>query len=143
MGYLEEIKRRGSQANPFFVCMGIEIESFGKGEAVLSMSVRPAMLNGQGWMQGGLFVALADEAMALALYTALEEGELIATISENTSFLQGIREGRVAARGRVLKIGRQVAFTEGSVHSADVSSTLLSHTRAYFTVINKNKVHRV
>jgi acyl-CoA thioesterase len=137
MGYLDEIKKLGREANPFFLTMGIEIESFGDGEARLSMPVLPSILNGQGWLQGGLYVALADEAMALALYTVLEEGELIATISENTSFLQGAREGRVTAQGRVLKKGRQVAFTEGIVRRGDVTGDVMSETRAYFTVMRR------
>lgn len=137
MGYLDEIKKIGREANPFFLTMGIEIESFGDGEARLTMPVRPSILNGQGWMQGGLYVALADEAMALALYTVLDEGELIATISENTSFLQGAREGRVVACGRVLKRGRQVAFTEGSVRLDSTTGDVLSESRAYFTVMRR------
>ncbi|MDM7911599.1 MAG: PaaI family thioesterase [Methanotrichaceae archaeon] len=133
MGYLEEIKSRGREANPFFRLMGIDVDSLGRGEAELSMEVRPDMLNGVGWLQGGLFTALCDEAMALALFTVLEEGERIATISESTSFLQGIREGRVVARGRVVKKGRHVAFTEGTVE--DFEGHVLSQTSASFTVL--------
>lgn len=133
MGYLEEIQSRGREANPFFRLMGIGVDSFGRGEAELSMEVRSDMLNDVGWLQGGLFTALCDEAMALALFTVLEEGGRIATISESTSFLQGIRKGRVVARGRVVKKGRHVAFTEGTV--ADLEGQILSKTSASFTVI--------
>jgi acyl-CoA thioesterase len=80
MSYLEEIRRRGRDANPFFQLMGIEIGTYGNGEAELFMPVRPNMHNGAGWLQGGLFTALCDEAMALALFTVLEEGAGIATI---------------------------------------------------------------
>jgi len=134
IGYLEEIQSRGREANPIFRLMGIDVDSFGEGEAELSREVRPDMLNGVGWLQGGLFTALCDEAMALALFTILEEGERIATISESTSFLQGIRKGRVVARGRVVKKGRHVAFTEGTV--ADFEGRILSQTNASFTVIS-------
>ncbi len=134
MGYLEEIQSRGRDANPFFRLMGIDVDSFGEGEAELSMEVRPDMLNGVGWLQGGLFTALCDEAMALALFTVLEEEERIATISESTSFLRGIRKGRVVAKGRVVKKGRHVAFTEGTV--ADFEGRILSQTNASFTVIS-------
>ncbi len=136
MGYLEEIKSRGRAANPFLVLMGIDVESFGDGKAMLSMSVRPDMLNGVGWLQGGLYVALCEEAMALALYTILEEGELIATISENTSYLRGVRSGKVYAGAQVIRKGRQVAFTQGCVKSAE--SVLLSQTWASFTVFRKS-----
>ena len=105
MGYLEEIKARGRAANPFFLLMGIVVDSFGNGQAELSMQVRPDMLNGVGWLQGGLYTALSDEAMALALYTALESGERIATISESTSYLEGVRDGKIIAKGRVVRKG--------------------------------------
>lgn len=141
MGYLEEIKLRGRAANPFFLLMDIDVDSFGEGQAELSMHVRPDMLNGVGWLQGGLYTALGDEAMALALYTALEEGERIATISESTSYLEGVKSGRIIAKGRVVKKGRHVAHTEGEVEKANGDKVVLSQTRASFVVIRKPESH--
>ncbi len=132
MRYLEEIRKIGRDANPFFRLMGIEVESFGEGKASLSMNVRKDMLNGVGWLQGGLYSALSDEAMALALFTILEEGEQIATISESTSYLQGVRKGNIRAVAQVVRKGRKVAFTEGCVR--DSKDVLLSKTVASFTV---------
>jgi len=124
---------RGRDANPFFQLMGIDIGTYGNGEAELKMSVRPDMHNGVGWLQGGLFTALCDEAMALALFTVLGEETAIATISESTSFLQGVRSGRITARAKVVKKGRRVAFMEGNVKSEE--GTLLTETRASFAII--------
>ncbi len=132
MSYLQEIQRRGRDANPIFVLMGIDVVSFGNGQAELSMEVRPDMMNGAGWMQGGIFLCLCDEAMALALFTALDEGQRIATISESTSFLQGVQKGKIKAFGRVIRNGRRVAFTEG--WAADSEGTVLSRTSASFAV---------
>ena len=137
MSYLSEIRRRGRDANPFFQLMGIEIGTYGNGEAELFMPVRPDMHNGVGWLQGGLFTALCDEAMALALFTVLEEEAAIATISESTSFLQGVRSGRIAATGKVVKKGRNVAFMKGYVKSED--GTTLTETRASFAIMPKRK----
>ena len=133
MGYLEELRKRGCEANPFFRLMGIDPVSFGQGEAELSMQVRPDMLNGAGWLQGGIFTALCDEAMALALFTTLEDDTRIATISESTSFLQGVRDGLVVARGKVIRKGRQVAFTDGFV--SDEGGMTLSQTQASFMIL--------
>jgi uncharacterized protein (TIGR00369 family) len=137
MSYLEEIRRRGRDANPFFQLMGIEIGTYGNGEAELFIPVRPNMHNGAGWLQGGLFTAFCDEAMALALFTVLEEGAGIATISESTSFLQGVQSGRIAAPGKVIKKGRRVAFMEGHVKSED--GTILTETRASFAIMPKRQ----
>jgi uncharacterized protein (TIGR00369 family) len=134
MTYLEMIKKNGRTANPFFCQMGIDVVSFGDGKAVLKMEVRPDMYNGVGWLQGGLLTALADEAMALALYTRLDESEGIATISESTSFIKGVKSGIIVAEARVIKKGRRVAFMESEVSTADNEKTLLSRTTASFAV---------
>ena len=68
MNYLERIRSMGRDANPFFRLMGIEVEQAGDGQGVISMKVRPDMLNGEGWLQGGIFTALADEAIVLGIY---------------------------------------------------------------------------
>ena len=74
MSYLENIRAQGRNANPFFCLMGIDIVSNGEGSGGAENAVRPDMPNGVGWLQGGMLVALADEAIALALYTLLGEG---------------------------------------------------------------------
>ena len=136
MGYLEKIRKGDPDANPFFILMGIRVVETESGRATLEMRVRPDMYNGAGWMQGGLFAALVDEAMALALYTVLEGSEGIATISENTSFFRGAKEGAVlVAEGRVIRKGRRVAFTEGEVREGGPAGQILSRTVASFAVV--------
>jgi len=140
MSYLEKIKKDGKNANPFFCLMGIDVVSVEPGKAVLKMQVRPDMHNGVGWLQGGILAAVADEAMALALYPLLSETEGIATISESTSFVRGAQGGYIIAEGRVIRKGRRVAFTEGEVYTGDNEKLLLSRTSAAFAVtMNKNE----
>jgi acyl-CoA thioesterase len=134
MNYLDMIKKDGRAANPFFCLMGIEVVSFGDGKAVLQMQVRPDMHNGVGWFQGGILVALVDEAMALAIYSQLTEGEGIATISESTSFIRGVRDGVVYAEARLIRKGRRVAFCEAEVRAENAEKALLSRTSAAFAV---------
>ena len=134
MSYLEKIKKDGRDANPFFSSMGIEIVHIEPGKAVLKMEVRQDMHNGVGWLQGGMLAAIADEAMALALYPLLAEDEGLATISESTSFIKGVQHGVILAEGRVIRKGRRVAFMEGNVRMDDGESSILSHTSAAFAV---------
>jgi len=138
MTYLEKIKKVGRQANPFFCLTGIDIVSAEPGIAVLTMPVRPDMHNGVGWLQGGMLVAIADEAMALALYPLLEKTEGIATIAESTSFIKGVRKGTLHAEARVIKKGRRVAFMEAEVWADDGEKTLLSRTTASFAITAGN-----
>jgi uncharacterized protein (TIGR00369 family) len=135
MSYFEAIKKHGRDANPFFVMMGIDVVSLGDGTARLSMRVRPDMHNGVGWMQGGIFTAMADEAMALALYTVIPPGARIATISETTSFLKGARDELLIATGRVVRKGRRVAFTESEVRKENGEGEILARCAAAFAIL--------
>jgi len=134
MSYFERIKKVGRQANPFFCLAGIDIVKAEPGSAILKMEVRPDLYNGVGWLQGGMLVAIADEAMALALYPLLEKDEGIATIAESTSFIRGVRKGTVLAEARVIRKGRRVAFMEAEVWTDNGEKTLLSRTTASFAV---------
>jgi uncharacterized protein (TIGR00369 family) len=134
MSYLERIKKDGRSANPFFCLTGIDIVKAEPGSAVLTMPVRPDLHNGVGWLQGGMLVAIADEAMALALYPLLENGEGIATIAESTSFIKGVRNGTILAEARVVRKGRRVAFMEAEVWADDGGKVLLSRTSASFAI---------
>ncbi|MGB9176617.1 MAG: PaaI family thioesterase [Methanoregula sp.] len=134
MSYLEKIKKDGRRANPFFCLTGIDIAKAEPGIAVLTMPVRPDMHNGVGWLQGGMLVAIADEAMALALYPLLEKSEGIATIAESTSFIKGVRKGTLLAEARVVKKGRRIAFMEAEVWADDGEKILLSRTSASFAI---------
>ena len=135
MSYFDEIRERGREVNPFFVMMAIDVVSIGEGTAGLSMMVRPDMHNGVGWMQGGIFTAMADEAMALALYTVISPGERIATISETTSFLKGAKEGVLIATGRVVRKGRRVAFAESEVRRENGEGEILARCAAAFAIL--------
>ncbi len=139
MDYMARVKESGRDANPFFVSMGIEIASFGSGRALLRMPVRPDMMNGEQFLQGGLYTALADEAIVLAIYSDLSAGEKLATISESTSFLSGVREGVVLAEGRVIKKGRRVVFGEADL-TVEEDGRLLSRTSAAYA-IKSGKLH--
>lgn len=80
--------------------MVIEIGTYGNGEAELFMTVRPDMHNGAFWLQGGLFTALCDEAMAPAFFTVLEEGAGIAILSESTFHFAGRPERQGQGYGK-------------------------------------------
>jgi acyl-CoA thioesterase len=138
MNYLEKIRQEGRDANPFFRMMDIEIGDICEGNAEISMKIRADMMNGEDWLQGGLFTALADEAMVLAIYSLLAPDEQIATISETTTFIAGAREGEnLVASGRVIKKGKRVVFAEGDVRSIEKGKGVISRSSAAFAVLKQ------
>lgn len=131
MRYIERIRAEGRDANPFFTLMGVELGAMKPGSAEIRMPVRPDMMNGEEWLQGGIFTALADEAMVLAIYPLLDPGERIATISETTSFLAGTQGGVLIATGTVVKRGRRVIFAEGEIFQEGGGRMLARCSAAY------------
>jgi acyl-CoA thioesterase len=141
MNYLDRIKASGRDANPFFRLMGIEVVSLTAGRATIRMKIHDDMLNGENFLQGGMFTALADEAMVLAIYSVLEKSQTLATISESTSFMRGAGVGTViAAEGAVIKKGRRIAFGEGIVR-VDGQEDILSRTGAAFAITTNTNSH--
>ncbi len=134
MNYIERIREEGRDANPFFTLMGVELGELDNGSATLRMTIRPDMMNGEEWLQGGIFTALADEAMVLAIYPLLDPDERIATISETTNFLAGANEGVLIAEGRLIKRGRRVIFAEGDIRVVGSDRILARCTAAYAVV---------
>src|SRR5215510_13125000 len=72
--------------------LGMRIESRGPGRAVVSMSVRPDMVNGHGICHGGLVFALADSAFAFACNS---HGNNTVAAGAAIDFLKPAREGDV------------------------------------------------
>ena len=132
--YVEKIASIGSKANPTFQTLGIEPVSWGEGKAVLRMTVTPQLHNGSGFLQGGFYVILADEAIALAILATAGGDEGTATISETTSFLRGVTEGEIYGVAAITRKGRRIVFAEGEVRKGSPDGELLSKTVVSYTM---------
>lgn len=106
--YLECLKR-GERVNPFLDYFGIAVTTLTDGAATFRMQIQPGYLQGAGYIQGGVIVALADEAIAHAMMTLLKMGEGLTTIELKTDFLAPVKAGELIADARVFKKGRTIA----------------------------------
>lgn len=94
--------------NPFLDYFGIILTDLADGRACFRMPVRPEYLQGAKTMQGGLIVALADEAIAHAMMTQLSPDEGLTTIELKSNFLSGVADGELIAEACVFKKGRNL-----------------------------------
>ena len=95
-----------------------------KGEIEIAFSPGPETLNPRGVIQGGFVAAMLDDTMGPAL-VALTHGKVMASsIDLNVSFLKPARLGRLICTGRVVSLGRRVAFLEAELFDAE--GTLLA-----------------
>ncbi len=112
---LEESIRRRLKGNPVLNFLGIEVPELGKGYARFVLPFRPEFHNSQGFMQGGLIAALADEAVAYALFSLVVEGEMISTVEMKINFLAPVQDGAIEAQAHIAKRGRTISLGEVEV----------------------------
>ena len=76
-------------------------------------------LNPAGTVQGGFLAAMLDDTQGPALF-AMTEGRVYApTIDFTVSFVKAAKPGRFVCKGRVVNLGRTIAFTEAELFDED------------------------
>jgi uncharacterized protein (TIGR00369 family) len=106
--YLKKISDGQKGMNPFLDYFGITMVDLKDGYARFKMPVRPEYLQGAKIMQGGLIVALADEAIAHAMMSQLSQDEGLTTIELKSNFLAGVNKGDLIATATVFKKGQSL-----------------------------------
>jgi uncharacterized protein (TIGR00369 family) len=101
--------------NPFVIFMGVKVPELGEGYARFTLEIRPHFHNSQGFLQGGVIAALADEAVAYALFSLVPEGEMISTVEMKINFLAPVQNGLIEAQAHIRKRGRTLSLGEVEV----------------------------
>jgi uncharacterized protein (TIGR00369 family) len=73
------------------------------------------LLNPMKQIQGGYLCAMLDECMSVACMVASGMTAVAPTLEMKTSFFRPGAPGKIRGVGKVVKWGRQVAFTEGEL----------------------------
>jgi 1,4-dihydroxy-2-naphthoyl-CoA hydrolase len=114
---------------PFAATLGIELVSATPEEVVGRLAWREELCTTGGAMHGGALMSLADNLGGVCAYLNLPGGAGTATISSSTNFLRGVREGRVTATARPLRVGRTVIVVETEVRD-DADRLVVQTTQA-------------
>jgi acyl-CoA thioesterase len=115
----------------FYILLGLELQLLGPGYAEFRVVSTPQHNNGIGLIQGGLLLTMVDAAMGNAIRAL---GIKAATVDISTSLTAGVRVGdTIVARGKVLKAGKNLIFTEGQVYVGD---KLVGDSKATFFKIS-------
>jgi uncharacterized protein (TIGR00369 family) len=99
--------------------MSVEVEFEAKGEL---------FVNTMGRVQGGFLCAMLDECMSVACRVASQLAMVAPTLEMKTSFFRPALPGKIRGVGRVVKWGRQAAFTEAELY--DPQGRLLAKATA-------------
>ncbi|MCP5433110.1 MAG: PaaI family thioesterase [Alphaproteobacteria bacterium] len=115
--YPPNIRSMMKKPSPAARTLGLKVEAFDVegGYAELSFDAGEGLLNKWGAIQGGMVAAMLDEALAHAAGLTLSWGEICPNLETKVSFLSVARPGRLLAKGRMVKRGKQVGFVEAEL----------------------------
>ncbi len=91
------------------------------------------LLNPMKQIQGGFLCAMLDEAMSVACMVASGMTHVAPTAEMKTSFLRPAFPGALRGVGRVIKLGKTLAFTEGELF--DTEGRLLAKASGTATLV--------
>jgi uncharacterized protein (TIGR00369 family) len=134
--YLEGMIEGRIPPPPIAEMASSRLVSVGDGEAVFRCRPDESWLNPLGLVHGGLLCTLLDSAMGVAVQSTQPVGHGYATIELKVSFLKPVAfdGSELEARGRVLRVGRRIAFAEAHAH--DGQGTLVGHATSSLASIS-------
>ena len=110
-----------TQRSPSAELMGSEFVSFDPetNTATVRYTPPPSFASPRGAVQGGLIGGFLDEVMGTALLAATDGELLPLNLDMNMSFTRMVSMETITATGRVIRLGRRVAFLEGELRDKD------------------------
>ncbi len=129
---VRDLIARGAQP-PIGRTLGFSLVEADRGRAVFEGTPDERHYNPMGGVHGGYAATLLDSACGIAVHSMLKPDQGFTTLELKVSYLRGMDDttGPIRAEGRVLNMGRRVAFAEADIRDADgrlmatATSTLL------------------
>jgi uncharacterized protein (TIGR00369 family) len=90
-----------------------------KGVVRIAFEARAEFLNPAGYIQGGMLAAMLDDTMGPAVLLMTEGKFYTVTIGMTVSFLAPARPGRMVGEGRVVQLGKTIAFMEADLRDSE------------------------
>ena len=90
---------------PFNQLVGMKITRVHPDGVTVECPVRDDLRNLAGALHGGVFATLADAAAGISIQRHFGGRRPIATVELKINYLRAVTEGRVFARGRLLRVG--------------------------------------
>ena len=89
-----------------------------KGWIKVGFNPKPEFLNMSGHVQGGFISAMLDDTLGPAIVVKTKGEVVVPTIDLHTHFLSPVHLGDVICEAHVTKLGRSIAFTEGTLYNS-------------------------
>jgi acyl-CoA thioesterase len=118
--------------------IGLELKSAEKGYAVVEVQLGPEHLNPQGVAHGGLVFSICDMAAGVAAIFG-ETMRKCLTIDASMHYLRPGRGKFLRAEGRVIKSGRNTAFSEAQLFDEEGRLVAKGEFTNFFVDLKKSE----
>lgn len=105
-------------AQPATTGMGIALETIDPGHIVLNLPFREELTQQNGFLHAGILSTALDTACGFSAYTLIGAETTVLTIENKLNLLRPAVNGPFRVVGTVVKAGRVVIVSEGTVHDS-------------------------
>lgn len=95
---------------PIAELLGFQLESYGDGEAVVTIEPGPEHANPMGTLHGGVLCDIGDLAMGAAYGSTLDDDESFTPLELDVKFRRPVWDQPLTATGKVMDAGRTVGL---------------------------------
>ena len=136
--YLRKIVAGEYAQVPIGQTLGFRIAAADPGRVTLRGTPDARSYNLVNTVHGGWAAAILDTAIALSALTRMPDDQTFTTIDIRINYLRAMtaETGEVVAEGRVIQLGRRIAYCEASL--ADAAGKLLAHGTGSCLVLPKS-----
>lgn len=103
------------------------------GAVRIAFDAKPAFCNPGGNIQGGFVAAMLDDTLGPTVLVKSDGAAYCATIDLSVRFLAPARPGRLTGDGRIVQLGKTIAFLEGELR--DESGAIVATATASARVV--------
>jgi uncharacterized protein (TIGR00369 family) len=135
--YVEVISEVVNQS-PYFALLSMKIKNLEWGTAVLEVDLEEKHLQPFGYVHGGLIASVIDATAFWAVFPQVKDGLGLTTVEIKVNYLAPVKEGKLVAKGRCIKIGKTLALGEAYINSAE--GNLVAHGTATMMIVPDVKV---
>ena len=124
--------------SPYFSLISMKIKELEWGTSVLEVELEEKHLQPFGYVHGGAIASVMDAATFWAVFPHVKEGMGLTTVEIKVNFLAPVKEGKLVAKGRCIKIGKTLALGDATIY--DGNGNLLGHGTATMMIVPDLKV---
>ena len=135
MGIARNLKDEIEEMNnsPYLRLLGIKVVELAEGYARLVVVIEERMNSRFGALHGGVLSALADSAVAIALFTMIQPGKKAVTVELNINYFRPVKGKQVVAEAKIVHKGHAIAV--GDVDVEDEDGSLVAKSRATYMIV--------